>query len=225
MKESDTAGGAAAEAGDDTVWRLGLAEFRDRTASAEPTPGGGSAAMVSAAIGVGLVLMALRVTANRGDVDPAALDPLIVAGERRLAELSTYADADITVFRTYMAALKLPKGTDAEVAVRRNALQQATAAAAEVPLNAAQAALEGLDIARQAAPLAHKHIVSDVGAGAALLHGAIRASLMTVDANLPSLKDPDLVTEYRTSRDHLSAAADHRFTAITARVAATLAAT
>ena len=80
-----------------SLWHLGLADFRDRTASDQPTPGGGSVAMVSASLGLGLVLMALRVSARRAE-DSAALDPLILKADRLLNEISRHADADIDVF-------------------------------------------------------------------------------------------------------------------------------
>ncbi len=202
-----------------TLWEWSLTQFRERTASADPTPGGGSAAMVSAAIGLGLVLMALRVTARRSDGDPLALAPLIEAGERRLAELAEHADADIAVFEGYMSALRQPRATEEEKAARRAALDQATQAATEVPLNAAQVTLEALDIARQAAHLAHANIVSDVGAGSALLFGALTAVLYSVDINLKGMTDRDAAADYARSRAHLQQAAEQRRAAIANAVA------
>ena len=201
----------------DSIWTWGLAEFRDRTASADPTPGGGSAAMASAAIGMGLVLMALRVTEGKVD-DKAALSPLIEGGDRLLAEVSGHADADIAVFEAYMAALKLPRGTDEEKAARRAALAEAAVAATEVPLNAAQSVLECLDLARQAAAVADQGILSDVAAGAALLNGAVTAVLYNVDINLKSVKDADTAADFAKSRKHLASAADTRHGSIIALV-------
>lgn len=202
----------------ESLWDLGLAEFRDRTASDAPTPGGGSAAMVAAATGCGLILMALKVTARRPETGDA-LAPLIEAGERRLRELSDHADADIRVFDSYMTALKLPKDTEAQIDARRRALAEAAQAATEVPLNAAQSALETLDLALKAADLAHKGIVSDVGAGADLVHGALIAVLWNVDINLKSVKDPDLREQYAASRAHLQTAGDDRHATIRRRIA------
>lgn len=193
----------------DSVWDWGLTEFRDRTAAATPTPGGGSAAMVGAAIGMGLVLMALRVTQAKAD-RPEALAPLIASGDGLMAELSAHADADIAVFETYMEALRLPKGTEDEKAARRTALAAAGQAATEVPLNAAQSCLEALDVARQAAPLASSTIVSDVAAGALMIHAGLAAMLLTVDINLKSLKDAALRDSYLTSRRHLEAGGQNR---------------
>lgn len=215
MSTDDRAGGRAGEGqgGLDSVWRWSLADFRDRTASDAPTPGGGSAAMVSATIGLGLVLMALRVTARKAS-DPERLAPVIASADGLLAELSAHADADIAAFEGYMAALRLPKGSDEEKAARRVALARAGEAGTETLLNAAQSTLEALDLADQAARLAQENILSDVGAGAALLHGAIMAVLFTVDINLPAIKDPELSAEYAGSRAHHGEAAARRYDAI-----------
>lgn len=194
---------------EDGLWRWPLATFRDTLASDSPTPGGGSAAMVSATLGLGLVVMALRITANKA-ADRSFLDTLILSGERLIAELSAHAEADIAVFDAYMAALKLPKATEEEKAARREALRQATVAATEVPLNAAQTALEGIDLANQAATLAATQIVSDVGAGAATLRGAVEAVLYAVDVNLRGLDDAAGRQVYADSRDRLLAAAEQR---------------
>jgi formiminotetrahydrofolate cyclodeaminase len=178
--------------------------------------------MVSAAIGLSCVLMALRVTAAKA-ADRAPLEVLILKGERLLGEISLHADTDVAVFEAYMAALRLPKATEAEKAIRREALARAAEAATEAPLNAAQATLEGLDLARAAAPVAARAIASDVGAGAAILHGALRAVLLAVDVNLGAIADRGLAGEYRASRQHLARAADDRAAAVAATVAARLA--
>ena len=204
--------------GQNSIWHWTLAEFRDRTASDAATPGGGSVSMVTAANGVGLVIMALRISARRPDADAVALAPLIEAGERRLQEFADYADADIAVFQEFMAALKLPRSTEEEKAVRRKAMREATVAATEVPLNAAQATLEALDLARQAAGVAHASILSDVAAGAMLLHAALTAVLYNVDVNLKGLQDHSDAADYARSRAHLQEAAERRRMAIAAAV-------
>jgi len=194
---------------EDSLWHWPLGTFRDALASDSPTPGGGSAAMVTATLGLGLVVMALRITANKA-ADRVFLDTLILSGERLMAELSAHAEADIAVFDAYIAALKLPKATDDEKAARRAALQEATVAATEIPLNAAQTALEAIDLAGQAATLATTQIVSDVGAGAATLRGAVEAVLYAVDVNLRGLDDIRARADYAGSRDRLLATADQR---------------
>jgi formiminotetrahydrofolate cyclodeaminase len=179
--------------GEETLWNATLAEFREATASAEPTPGGGSVAAVSATLGLGLVIMALEISVKRKDaLRPEEAGNLIEQARGLMARLSEGADADVEAFRGYMAALKLPKQSDDEKDRRRQALQAATRRATESPLLAALHMVEALRLAAAAVPLAHAHVVSDVGAGAGLLEGALKAVLFNVDVNLPSLGEADV---------------------------------
>ena len=175
---------------EETVWSAGLAEFREATASAEPTPGGGSVASVSATLGLGLVIMALEISMKRKDaIRPEDMKALTEEARALMGRLSRDADDDVQAFRAYMAALKLPKQSEEEKAWRKEALQTASRRATEAPLLAARHMVEALRLAKAAAPLAHAHVVSDVGAGAGLLDGALKAVLFNVDVNLPSLTD------------------------------------
>lgn len=209
----------------DSVWTWGLAEFRDRTAEPNPAPGGGSAAMASAAIGVALIVMALRVTRDkaRSDAEIADLETLISSAEDLMARVSEFADTDIEAFEGFMEALRLPKATDDEKAARNEAIAGATVVATEVPLNAAAACLEGLDLAIRAEGMVGDMIVSDVGAGANLLHGALHAVLLNVDINTRGLKDPGAKADYERSRAHLAATGTARQATVTDRMSARLA--
>jgi formiminotetrahydrofolate cyclodeaminase len=176
--------------GEETLWSAGLAEFREATASAEPTPGGGSVAGVSGTLGLGLVIMALEISMRRKDaLRPEDAKALIEEARTLMERLSGDADDDIRAFRAYIAALKLPKQSDDEKARRREALQAASRRATASPLLAARHMVEALRLAQAAVPLTHAHVISDVGAGTALLEGALKAVLFNVDVNLPNLAD------------------------------------
>jgi formiminotetrahydrofolate cyclodeaminase len=209
---------------EETLWDMGLAQFRDATASTEPTPGGGSVAGVCATFGLGLVIMALEISVKRKDalrIEEAGA--LIAAARELMASLAADADEDVRAFRAYMAAMKLPKATDEEKSARRQAMQQATRAATQAPLAAGRHILEALQMAQHAVPLAHLHVVSDVGAGAALLEGALKAVLYNVDINLPSLADAALQQSCREERGALAADGAALAEAVLAGVAAKLA--
>src|SRR5205807_2479517 len=110
----------------DTLWSQQLSAFRDAIASAAPTPGGGSVSMVNATFGLGLVIMALEITAKKPEPgSEMRLKELLDEARRLLAELSAHADADVAVFEGYMAAAKLPNKTDEEKARRKQARQDA----------------------------------------------------------------------------------------------------
>ncbi|MFO0551279.1 MAG: cyclodeaminase/cyclohydrolase family protein [Polyangiaceae bacterium] len=171
------------------LWDLTLAEFSDRTASAAPTPGGGSVACVAAVLGVDLVSMALAITAKSA---PSSEVTDTLATLRELADrLRACADADVACFDAFMAALAMPKQTDSEKSLRKTAIAEASLEAAEVPLVAATFMVSALEIAQRADALAKASVASDVTAGRDLLAGAIRAVLRNVAVNLPTIPSAD----------------------------------
>jgi len=175
---------------DASLWDLSLRSALERTASESPTPGGGSVAPLSAAFGLGLVLMALEISAKKQPSSEAS--ELIARGRQLLSELSGFVDRDVDVFRSYMRALKLPKQTEPEKAARDAARDAACQLAARTPLQAAEVCLQALTFSHDAVPYVQKNVWSDLLAGVDMLFGALKAVLRTVDINLPQLRDEPL---------------------------------
>ena len=182
----------------DSVWSRTLADFRDRTASASPAPGGGAVAAVTAALGFGLVLMSLEITRKGARAeDAAALDRLLTGGRTLLDRLSAHADHDVAAVDAYMASLALPKRTAKEKNVRRQRIQESLAAAAESPLAAVRDIAAALDLAAQTADRCKPHILSDLAAGVDLLAASLTAVLRNVSVNLRGLSDVTLKERLR----------------------------
>jgi methenyltetrahydrofolate cyclohydrolase len=169
-----------------SLWELSSAELLARTASADPTPGGGSVAAISGALGLGLVIMALEISAKR-PTEQQAVTGLLLQMQALLADLKAHPDADVHAFEGYMKALALPKQGESQRAARKEAIQAAALAATAAPLACARDLLAALRLAEQAVSLSHRHLVSDVGAGGCLLGAALQATLLNVDINLSSL--------------------------------------
>jgi formiminotetrahydrofolate cyclodeaminase len=197
----------------DSFWSSTLADFRDRIASASPTPSGGSVAAVSAAFALGLVVMVLEIT-RKGAVtedtedaeQAAALDPLLAAARPLLDRLGAHADRDAAAYASFMAASALSKGSDEEKAVRRRRMQEALTAATESPLAAARDIAAALALAVQAADRCKKPILSDLATGVDLLAASLTAVLRNVDVNLQGLSDTVYQERLREERAALAAA-------------------
>jgi len=175
-----------------SLWECSADELLRRAASAEPTPGGGSIAAVTAAFGFSLVLMAIGVTlaGEEGAADDRAR---LIDGQSRARALQQEAvaavDLDVTEFDAVMAGYRLPRDTDAQRAFRRQRIDDATAAATGGPLRLAEAAIEGIELVDEIEPLIKPSIVSDAEAGRDLLRGAAFAALRTADINLLPLEE------------------------------------
>jgi formiminotetrahydrofolate cyclodeaminase len=171
---------------DDAIFDQSIGAFLDAIASDAPVPGGGSVSSYTAAAGMALVVMALEISVKKAE-DKAPFTLLIERGRGVIAELKTSLVADIDCFSTYMATLKMPKGTEAEIAARKAAMGQAAVSSTAVPVAAAARCLEGLKIAVAARAICRPTILSDVYAGANLLEASCRSILLNVDANLGSI--------------------------------------
>ena len=151
-----------------SLWELKTRELLTRTASADPTPGGGSVAAISGAFGLALVQMALAVSL-RGKEERADLNALHQEAGELLMLMLPHPDADVTAFQGYMDALALPKADEGERATRRGAMQAAARSATQAPLSAARDLLAGLELAqrgRRAGP-PKRRLGRECGRGAA----------------------------------------------------------
>jgi formiminotetrahydrofolate cyclodeaminase len=198
------------------IWEWTLNRFVDRTASAEPTPGGGSVAAVCGCLGLSLVVMGLEITKRKSEQNQAVIDALEAAHPLH-RKLKVHADEDIAVFEGYMKAFRLPKTTDDERACRKQAISTAALEATNVPLAAARDMLSSLEVGVRAAEIVKKEVLSDVQAGADILAGAVAATLLNVDANLSQL-DLESSKRFAEVREDIRLRSDKLHRAICATV-------
>jgi len=205
---------------ENSVWDTTLAKFLEDTASHAPTPGGGSVTMVSASLGLGLVIMALEISlkkkASRSEL--GAMEDLLKTARQQMQLLTLQVEQDIIAFKQYMEAISLPKQTSAEKTRRQQAIQQAVLAATSVPLAAARDTLAAIETTMVAAQISHTQVISDVGAGATLLGGAIAGVLLNVDINLPHISDPEIKQKFALEREELAKISQEKVRIILAQV-------
>lgn len=161
-------------------------EFLAGLASADPTPGGGSASALAAAQGAALVAMVARLSQRDA---PEAGAGALERAERLRAVLADLVQADAQAFDAVMAAYRLPKTTPEEQARRREAVQRALIAASEVPLQVSAQAVEVLQTAAGLVDRANPSAVSDLGVAALLAETGASGAGFNVIINARSIKD------------------------------------
>ena len=178
---------------------LPVSAFLERTASASPTPGGGSVAAVTGALASALVAMVARLTDRKKGYEQAweLAAETSRRADRLTAKLQAAAMEDVHSFQAYMAALRLPKQSLEERRARTAALAAATQRATAAPLAIAAACAETLALAAGLAPVANRHAVSDIGAAAHLAAAAAAAALLTAEINLGSAPEGQFLDESR----------------------------
>jgi formiminotetrahydrofolate cyclodeaminase len=164
-----------------SIWLTTLASFSEEVAAANPAPAAVAVSAVAANLGLGLLIKVLEITAKRKNFSGDALKvrALIDAALHESEQLRAVADEDIAAVRQYLSSRNPP--------AVRNAI--------EVPMRAARAALSGLDLCAEAAGTIHGLLAADLGAGVLLLSAAVRAILLSVDANLRQLRSEEGYSE------------------------------
>jgi methenyltetrahydrofolate cyclohydrolase len=177
-------------------------------ASDDPTPGGGAVAALSGATGAALISMVCNLTIGKQGYEEAEerMRGVLEEAEASWTMLLDLADRDATAFDGVMAAFKMPKGTDAEKAVRSQAIQAGYLAAATVPLEIAKRAAELMELAREATEIGNAAASSDGASAAQMLSASVWAATYNVEINAAALKDP---AKAQALRDEVSALRAH----------------
>lgn len=182
---------------------LGLLE---QTAAKSPTPGGGSAAALSGALGSALLTMVINFTIDKKDYASLAqhFAELRVRTEEIRSELTKKIDEDTDAFNRFRIANKLPERDDVEREHKSRELLQATRDTIRVPHSTMTLCLAGLDVAPDIARNGNVNTISDVGTGAELLSAGLEGAALNVLINLPGIADnekSDWTRDVETARE------------------------
>lgn len=183
--------------------------FLDSLAAGMPTPGGGSAAAHAGAMAAALAAMVARVTIGKkkyADVQPRVEEIADEADQLRAA-LTQAVTQDAQAFDGVMAAMKLPKDTDAERTARAVAIERATHKAAEAPLNVCRHVVRVLELLAEVAETGNANAVADAASGAALAGAALQAAGLNVKVNAASVADKDAAKTWLDALHKLDAQA------------------
>jgi methenyltetrahydrofolate cyclohydrolase len=182
------------------TWQQAGDTIADALANTDATPGGGSAAGISGAMGCGLGMMAVGITLKSKKLDAAkrpGLEAALAAFAAFKAEFKSLTSEDAASFDAFMAAMSLPK----EDPSRAGKMQQALIGAAEVPLRTAQTAGQAYELARKTAPSCGPAVASDVNCAMHLLRAAALCAAENVRINLGGIKDGKTVADLTARLD------------------------
>lgn len=179
--------------------RRTIESYLDSLASAEPEPGGGSAAALVGALGAALVTMVANLTLGKEKYAEAQDDMTKVkkSAERLQNELEELVTLDAEAYAAVAEAMKLPRATEAQKTERTRVLQTALKGAAEVPLRVAEAAAEVARLTFPAAEKGNLYAVSDAAVAVVMADAAAQSAALNVRMNLAWIDDEDFKRETR----------------------------
>ena len=165
--------------------------FVNETASDCAAPGGGSISALTGAMGAALGTMVANLSAiKKGWEDRVGeFSPWAEHGQLLKDKLVALVDEDTRAFDAIMSAFGLPKDTAEQVVIRKQAIQDASKYATEVPYRTMQTAYECLPLLKQMAEHGNPNSLSDVGVGALCIKTAVRGAWLNVLINAQGLAD------------------------------------
>jgi len=168
-----------------------IKNFLDTLASKSATPGGGSVAALTGAMGAALLSMVGNLTIGKEKYQHVQEDikNILEKSERLRADFEKLIEEDVEAFDQFMAIMKLPKETEKQKEDRRKKIQEALLETAGVPMEVARKSNELLDICVVVAEKGNKNVISDVGVSAMLAEAAFDSAVLNVKVNMKMIRD------------------------------------
>lgn len=195
---------------------MDLRDFANETASESPAPGGGSISAYCGALGISLATMVANLSAHKKGWDDQwkVFSDAADKGQYLKDRLLHLVDEDTAAFNKIMDAFSLPKATAEEKATRKQAIQDATVYAIEVPYTVMQLSLDAMQLIKQMAEIGNPNSVSDAGVGALCARAAVLGAFLNVQINAAGLSDKQLAADKIAAGQRLADAAQQMETEI-----------
>ncbi len=174
--------------------------YQEALASEAPVPGGGGASAIAASLGACLGGMVASLTIGRkkyAEVEEEMKE--LFRRTRELAdEFNSLADEDGESFRPLAEAYKRPQD--------KENMEKCLREASRVPLLIMEKCCEGIELMEELAARGSRLALSDAGAGATLLEGALKAASLNVYINARSMEDRGYAEEITSRAEGMTAA-------------------
>lgn len=173
------------------VTEMTIGAFATALASEQPTPGGGSAAAVAAALAAGLTEMVVRLSLARPRYERHAESYAEALAASKVARMRflELADEDAAAYAGYLDARRMPHASESEALARDTATQAAAHGATAVPLAVVHMCHRQLDLVERLAGRTNAAVASDLDVAALLLESAARGAAANVLVNLRAIED------------------------------------
>lgn len=164
--------------------------FANELSTDSPAPGGGSVAALVGALSASLSAMVGALTFSKQGMEDAR-PAMERAGSDAQALKDWFlaaVDRDTDAFNAVLAAIRMPRTTDADLAARDAAIAAANLEATMVPLSVLERSVEALELALVAARDGNPNSVSDAGVAAACAVAAAEGASLNVRINVGGLE-------------------------------------
>jgi len=177
---------------------MDLTGFADETASESPAPGGGSVSAYIGSLSASLAGMVANLSSHKRGWDERWEEFSTWADKAQAlqTDLLDLVDEDTLAFGRIMEAFSLPKDSAEEKKLRRQAIEDATIYAIDIPMKTVKKSFECFELCRVMVETGNPNSVTDAGVGALCAKTAVHGAYLNVKINAVGLKDKEVAAKY-----------------------------
>ncbi len=170
---------------------LTVKEFSEETAGESMAPGGGSISAYVGALGVSLGTMVANLSAHKAGWDDkwVYFSEWAQKGQAYKNKLLFLVDEDTNAFNKIIEGFRMPKSTEEEKQLRKEAIEEATKYATEIPFQVMQTACDSMEVMQEMLKNGLPSSLSDAGVGVLCAKTAVTGAYFNVRINAKDIKD------------------------------------
>jgi len=170
-------------------------DLAEETASESMAPGGGSIAAYVGALGVSLGTMVANLSAHKPGWDEKweNFSNWAVKGQAYKDKLLYLVDEDTNSFNKIIVSFRLPKGSEEEKLIRKEAIQSATKYATEIPFQVMETAFASMEVMQAMIEEGLANSLSDAAVGILCARTAVTGAYFNVRINAKDIADKSYV--------------------------------
>ena len=168
-----------------------LDDFADETAGESMAPGGGSIAAYVGTLGVSLGTMVANLSAHKAGWDDKweFYSKWAEKGQAYKNKLLFLVDEDTNAFNKIIEGFRMPKSSENEKNARKQAIEEATKYATEIPFQVMETAYNSMEVMQAMIKDGLPSSLSDAGVGALCARTAVIGAYFNVRINAKDIKD------------------------------------
>ncbi len=172
-------------------------DFAEETASESMAPGGGSISAYVGALGVSLGTMVANMSSHKAGWDDKweFFSVWAEKGQAYKEKLLFLVDEDTNAFNRIIDGFRMPKGSEAEIKARAEAIEAATIYATEIPFQVMETARDSMEVMQAMIKEGMQSSLSDAGVGILCARTAVIGAFYNVRINAKDIKDRDFADD------------------------------
>ncbi len=163
-----------------------LKKYLNDLAARQPTPGGGSAAALSGALGTALLEMVCNFTIGKKiykDIEDV-ISAHLVALKKIRGEFAALIDEDVKIYESILSAFRTKDEKNIDKALKDGY---------HISLKICKLSKSGIGMALDLASKSNVNLITDVGCGSELLKAGFNSGIFNSEINLKGIKDVSFV--------------------------------